>query len=322
MTDQIHIVDAQLSEQSPESIPDVEDVEVRQTAAYETAEPINPWREYGRDPGRFIRALAEELGKGEFLADLSWSEQRSIRQLDEGETVDLDFGDVRRVDELDVSETDDVDLAVLFAWPDESLLFVGSDPTARDSIPLFGFVVEPVAPIPRPTTAEEALDLLRPEEIRAAFEDDTEPARQGEWWLLPTDMVPVGTLFKPGVQTRPFGPSPLGNHVPREWGMTVTDDEFMAGVRELVDELPASIETPPEVIEWVDRQNRRVPTPEYAPTWDEIQELAGDILVRGTLRHRENDHFVEQLGEEWHRAVTHDMDVFTGDDYIDRVRLD
>lgn len=306
MTEQIHIVDAPAHEQTEEP-QTVEDVEVRQTSSYAHAEELDPWSEYqdvpevrDDDVDRFIRELSTELGKQE------------LRNA------------IRRVDSLDVDETDDVDLAELLVFPDESLLFIGSDPTARDAIPLFGFIVEAFAPIPKPTTAEDALDLLRPEEIRAAFEDDVEdePARQGEWWLLPTLKVPVGTVFKPGVKARPFGPSPLGNHVPREWGMTVSDDAFMAGVRELVDELPASIDTPPEVVEWADRQLRKVPVPEYAPTWEEIQELAGDILVRGTLRHRENDHFVEHLGETWHTAQTHDMDVYTGDDYLERVVLD
>ena len=75
------------------------------------------------------------------------------------------------------------------------------------------------------------------------------------------------------------------------------------------------------VVDWVHRQHQRVPTPEYVPEWDELQDLAGEILVRGTLRHRENDHFVERLGETWHVAETHDMDVYTADEF-DRVFLD
>jgi len=309
MTEQIHIVDAQpTTETTDERDPDVEDVEVHAPEFYaEATEPA--WSDYGRRAGAFIKALLPELGKDEFLDD-----RRSIHHFEQ-------LDDLRLVDELDADETGDVDLAVLFALPDESLLFVGSDPTAKDTTPLFGFIVEPFAPIPPPTSAQEALDLLRPEEIREVFDGGDEPARQGEWWLLPTRKVPVGTHFRPGVNSRPYGPSPLGNHVPREWGMTVSDDEFMAGVRDRVEQLPASIQTPPEVIEWVHRQHSRVPTPEFAPEWEEVQELAGDILVRGTLRHRENDHFVEQLGDQWHSAQTHEMDVYTADEF-DRVVLD
>lgn len=279
---------------------DPSDFEIARKSQYELADDISSLRvRFGRDPDRFVRAVASELGK-DGLVD-----------------------DVRLVDDLDLEETDDVDLGALLAFPDESIMFLGSDPTARDSVPLFAIVIERHQPIPAPETAHDALNLLRPEDIRDAFETEGDaPARQGEWWLLPTRKVPVGTHFQPGVNERPYGPSPLGNHVPREYGFTVPDDEFMDVVRDCVDELPSSITSPPEVIEWVDRQHRKASTPEFAPTWDEIQNLAGDILVRGTLRHRENDHYVEDVGEEWHSAQTHNMDVYTGDDYIDRVRID
>jgi len=314
MTQQIHIVDEQLTTDTDHALEDdrdgdrLQDVDVHAPAFYaEAAEP--PWQEYDRRTAAFVKALLPELGKDEYLDDRR--HVHHYKQLEE----------LRLVDELDIEETDDVDLAVLFALPDESLLFVGKDPTAKNTTPLFGFLVEPFAPVPAPTTAQEALDLLRPGAVRDAFADGDEPDRQGEWWLLPTTMVPVGTTFTPGVNSRPFGPSPLANHVPREWGMTVSDDVFMTTVRDRVDELPATIETPPEVIEWVDRQQRKVPTPEFAPDWEDVQAWADDILVRGTLRHRENEHFVENVGDTWHVAETHDMNVYTADEF-DRVVLD
>lgn len=307
MTQQLHIVDAPTTDQTQETI-DSGSFEIETPDFYDDAtEP--PWKDYGRGVGAFLKALLPAVEKDEFLDDRP--RVHHFKQLEE----------LRLVDELETDRTDDVDLAALFVLPDESLVFVGSDPTAKDARPLFGFVIEPFAPIPAPTTAQEALDLLRPEEIRAAFETGEEPARQGEWWLLPTSQVPLEVPYRPGVNSRPYGPSPLGNHVPREWGMTASADEFMSGVRDLVDELPSSIETPPEVIEWVHRQHRRRPVPDHAPAWDEIQSIAGEILVRGTLRHREDDHYVENLGEQWHRAETHDMDVYTADEF-DRVVLD
>lgn len=304
MTDQIHIVDSEsttTTTRTREETRDVEDVTVQAPSHYQAADPINLFHQYEDEDervDRFVRALADELGKGELVTD------------------------VCLLDSLDVDQTNDVDLADLMVLPDESLMFIGSDPTTRDASPLFGFIIEPTAPIPAPTTAQDALDLLRPEDVRAAFQDEDEPARQGEWWLLPTQKVPVGSTFTPGVNSRPFGPSPLDNHVPREWGMTTPDVDFMMNVERLVEELPDSITTPPEVIEWLHRQHRRVPTPEYVPEWQEIQDIAGEILVRGTLRHRENDHFVEQLGDTWHTVETHDMDVYTADSVIDRVVLD
>lgn len=311
MQQQIHIVDEQFTnerarEEDGQADVELDDVDVRAPGFYDGADEPD-WSDVERQTAAFIRSLLQKLGKDEVLKD----EFHHFKQLEE----------LRLVDELDVDATGDVDLAVLFALPDESLLFVGKDPTAKDTAPLFGFLVDTFAPIPAPTTAQEALDLLRPGQVREAFEQGTEPDRQGEWWLLPTQKVPVGTHFAPGVNSRPFGPSPLGNHVPREWGMTVTDDVFMTTVRDRVDELPGSIDTPPEVIEWIHRQHQRVPTPEYVPEWENVQEWADEILVRGTLRHRENDHFVENLGETWHTAETHDMDVYTADEF-DRVFLD
>lgn len=298
MQQQLHIVDEQLTTEAAPDQGGAPDVEVHAPSHFEEAEAISLEVEYGREPVRFVRALAREFDKDELVTE------------------------VRRLDEGDVDDTGDVDLADLLVFPDESLLFLGSDPTAKDAIPLFAFLIEPFEPVPAPTSVAEALDLLRPGAVRDAFEEGSEPDRQGEWWLLPTHQVPVGETYRPGVNERPFGPSPLDNHVPREWGMTSSTDEFMTGIQELVQELPETIWTPPEVIEWVNRQHHRVPEPEYAPAWEDVQELAGEILVRGTLRHRDNDHFVEDLGETWHEAKTHGMDVYTADDYIERVRLD
>lgn len=292
--------------EAPAAEIDAADLEVATRSTYdEAAEP--DWDAYARRTGTFLCELLPAVGKEEFVDD----SVHHFAQLEE----------LRVVDELDTSETDDVDLAALFALPDESVVFVGRDPTTKDASPLFGFVVEPFAPIPEPTTAQEALDLLRPGEVRDAFDDGVEPDRQGEWWLLPTQQVPVGATYRPGVQSRPYGPSPLDNHVPREWGMTATPEEFMSRVRDAVPQLPASVETPPEVVEWMDRQHRKRVTPEFVPAFEELVEFADEVLIRGTLRHRENDHFTESVGEQWHRAVTHEMEVFTADEF-GRVFLD
>ncbi|WP_435551964.1 hypothetical protein [Natrinema sp. CGMCC1.2065] len=317
MQRQLHIVDEQETDRVRDDVDleievDADDVSVdapvREQSIYEQAtEP--PWKDYNRQTAAFIKSLLPAVGKEEFLDDRR--RVHHYKQLEE----------LRLVDELDTSTTDDADLALLFALPDESLLFVGSDPTAKETTPLYGFLVDTFAPIPAPASAQEALDLLRPDQVRSAFESGDEPDRQGEWWLLPTKKVPVEETFEPGVSSRPFGPSPLANHVPREWGMTVSPGDFMDDVRDRVDQLPGTIETAPELIEWVHRQHQRVPTPESVPEWSEIQDLAGEILVRGTLRHRENDHFVESLGETWHVAETHNMEVYTADEF-DRVVLD
>lgn len=236
--------------------------------------------------------------------------------------VDRDYtaADARLVDEM---ESPEVDFGLLLAYPDESLMFVGSDPTANDAIPWFAFVIEPMAPIPTPKGATDALDLLKPESVKqAVYQDDYLPDRHGEWWLLPTTMVPVGDVLKPGVSSQPYGPSPLGNHVPREYAFGVSNAEFMRRFSENVDAAPDSLGTVPEVIEWTWRQQQKVNPPDGIPDWADIRAWAREVLVRGTVRHRENDHFVENLGEQWHKATTHDIRVYTGDEVATNVHLD
>lgn len=245
----------------------------------------------------FITAVMEELGK-DFQAE-------------EGRLID------------DITGSEDVDFGLLLAFEDESLLFVGSDPTAKDSVPWFAFIIEPTAPYPAPETAQDALDLLKPPRVKdMVYEENWLPDRHGEWWLLPCELVPAGTVFNPGVSSKPFGPSPLGNHVPREYAFTVSDTTFMDRFREATPKAPQTIETPPEVIAWTCRQLRKVNPPDWTPRWADIRAFAGDVLVRGTIRHRDDDHFVENLGEQWHLADTHDVEVYTGDEMATRVHLD
>jgi len=128
-------------------------------------------------------------------------------------------------------------------------------------------------------------------------------------------------VFKPGVKNDPYGPSPLGNHVPREYAFTVTDREFMRRFQDEVD-VPSTIATPPEAIEWTWRQIQRPTSKHDTPSWADVREWGGNVLVRGTIRHRDNDHFVENCSDQWHVAKTHDVEVYTGDGVAERVHLD
>lgn len=287
----LRVIDASPAEET-------EDAPVAEPATfYEGAGEVQ-LQEYGSYSfPRFITAVVDELGK-EFSAD-----------------------DARLVDEM--GDTGDVYFGLLLTFPDESLLFVGSDPTAKDAIPWFAFVIEPMAPFPTPESAQDALDLLKPPSVQDVLhEDDWLPARHGEWWLLPTQCVPAGTVFKPGVSSKPYGPSPLGNHVPREYVFTVSDGMIMDRFQERVGAAPPSVEAPSEAIEWTWRQLQKVNPPDDTPTWAEIREFGGDVIVRGTVRHRDDDHFVENLGEVWHTAETHDFEVYTGDEMATDVHLD
>lgn len=233
---------------------------------------------------------------------------------------DVDAASARVVDAM--PDTLDINFGVLLAYPDQSLMFLGSDPTAKDTVPWFAFTIDPFEPLPTPETAQEALDLLKPPEVKDLIEDeDWLPDRHGEWWLMPTAMVPAGTVFKPGFTGGQYGPSPLGNHVPREYAFTVTDDTFMQRFRDAADHpVPSSIATPPEVIDWVYRQHQKPEVPSGVPDWAEIRSFAEDVLVRGTIRHRDNDHYDEQV-DTWHKATTHRVEVYTADSVLD-IHLD
>jgi len=236
--------------------------------------------------------------------------------------LEKDFApeDAKLIDTIEPSK--DIDDGLLVAFPDESLLFLGEDPTTKDAMPWYGFTVEPFEPIPAPETAQDALDLLKPPDVKDAVADGWIPDRHGEWWLLPTEMIPLGEIHKPGVKTEPYGPSPLGNHVPREYGFTEPNGVFMNKFHEQVENAPTSIKTVPEAIEWSFRQQKKQSPPEYIPSWADIREWAGEILVKGTIRHRENDHYVIDCGNKWHKAVTHRVEVYTADALGEGVHLD
>jgi len=266
------------------------------TRPYADAEPFE-LGSYGYPVPGFIRELLDELAK------------------------DVAVSDARLVDR--VAPSTDIDDGLLVAYPDESLMFIGKDPTAKDAMPWYAFTIEPHEPVPAPATAQDALDLLKPPEVRDTIaEENWIPNRHGEWWLLPTSKVPLGSTFHPGVKTKPYGPSPLGNHVPREYAFTVTDSTFMDRFTNNVDRVPSTVQTVPEALEWTYRQIQKEPTPDWAPQWPEIRDWADIVLVRGTIRHRDNDHFVEDCGDPWHRAVTHRIEVYTADAIGDGVHLD
>jgi hypothetical protein len=240
-----------------------------------------------------------------------------VEEVAEAEAVEHDgHADARllhRQDWLDDPEYG-ADYGLLLVWPDETLMFVGSDPTAAGP-PWFAYTSDPLEPVPAPDTAQEALDRLKPPTVRDVIhEDGYVPQRQGEWWLRPTPLMPTVT-FRPGVGSEPWGPSPLGSHVPTEWGITVPGDVF---VQTACDDtaVPTSVQTPPELVDWAVRQVRK---DELA--WHDVRQWGDDVLVRGTIRHRDHDHPVEEIGSEWHAAETHDLEVYTADD-IEGVHLD
>lgn len=270
-------------------------------SVYDLADPYDP-DGFSRRESRFLSGVLEEVDREDLL-----EESRLLDHVSASEAAD-------RIDSPRGLEAD-VRSSYLLALPDESILFLGQDPTARFG-GLFSYVLGRGSPFPEPRSIEEALDLLRPGQVRDAFEDGDTPARQGEWWLIPTRAIPVGRTFQPGISRRPYGPGPLGNHVPTEWGLGVSASAFVDRFHDRYPRAPSSLGTPLEIFSWLDRHGGLG----YAPDEEALQDLAGTIFVRGTLKHREADHYDEPIGEEWHKAVTHDVDVYTGDDV--GVRLD
>lgn len=212
----------------------------------------------------------------------------------------------------------DEGLKILLVGPNGTRLFIGEDTTARDSNGLFGYLIRPDDRLPLVRTTREALDLLKPAQAAAAEMDDATPLRQGEWFLVPTDDEPVSQSFSGGVSERPFGGSPLENHVPTWYGLGVTAEQFMERFDALCPVLAGHVTSPAGAFETVAKGYRIAEVEDVElqtdpPTFGELREAAEPIYVRGTLRHRENDHYMERLGEQWHLAVTHDVDVFTID---------
>lgn len=219
---------------------------------------------------------------------------------------------------LDSNRHDTDEPGALLVFPDESRVFLGEDVTAHNRGD-FGFVVKPNEPVPLPETVDEALDLLKPLGVRSHLEDTGElPPRQGEWWLLETDREPTSKVFKGGVSKRPFAGSPLENHVPTEFGFGVKADVlfswFQSEWPEIVmegDDLQSVLKrmcqaAQIEELEHVEPQYER-------PSFDELREAAEGVFIRGTLRHRDRDHYMERIGEDWKLARTHGMEVYTPD---------
>lgn len=235
-----------------------------------------------------------------------------------GSKADSALEGAKRLDNGLVGEIADFH-ADLLIFPDDRRLFIGEDPTSKETVTLFGFIVDAHEPIPLPSSVEEAVDLLKPAGVKQALEEGTTaPQRQGEWWLLDTDEEPAGSAFSPGVSERPFGGSPLENHVPREYGLAVSDNEFMRRFAEACPELDGRVSTPHEAFEqvwrgWEIASFDGVELQTDLPELRDLRRLAEQIYVRGTLRHRNNEHYMEKVGEGWKIAQTHHVEVYTAD---------
>jgi len=215
----------------------------------------------------------------------------------------------------------DDELQLLLVYPDEVRQYVGEDETAKEGNQLFSFFIDPEAGDPAVRTTEEALNMLKPAGVRDRITlGEDAPQRQGEWWLLDDAGEPESRVFKPGVSERPFGESPLINHVPREYGLGVEADVFVERFREACPSLADFVETPEDAFQKIRQAQQLQASDDIELTTPVISEerlydLAGGVYVRGTLRHRSNEHYMETVGEDWKLAATHDVDVWTVDSF-------
>lgn len=214
---------------------------------------------------------------------------------------------------LDIEDTDSP--GVMIEHKSGHRVYVGRDRSAHRDHRIFAFVLDPDWEAP---SAVDAIDLLKPDIVEVAENDGRDVRRHGEWWLVPNG-GPQGTVQKPGVGSRPFGASPLANHVPREWATAVEDDVFLDRFAEAAghyfDEEP---ETPQAAVRLVDEaaEDETVPI-----TFHDIRTLADGVYVKGSIRHRNNEHFFETF-EDWNRAYTHDKQVYTADREYQDIRVD
>jgi hypothetical protein len=251
-------------------------------------------------PLDFIRGVANHQG---------YSARRSTNEMHPMRIVDVQSDDGGK----------------LITYKNGNQLFYGHDTTAHGS-GRFGFVIDEEAPVPEP---ERALDLLLPKAVRRAQADGAEIPRQGEWFFVPEEYATKernGSLNKPGVAERPYGASPLDSHVPRDWAPVNADSDVIENFREHDDveftgsyDLDDVLESPQHVVAFYDTGRMHY---ESSLTWNQLQrEILGGVWLRGTVRHDDRDHYVENLGDEWHLAVTHDYEVVTQDD-VGTVRVD
>lgn len=261
-------------------------------------------------PRQTLYEQAESINRDRYLSRV---ERWFIDEL----TSEFDLGPTR-VAEIFNYTPDDAPLRVLLVDEDGTRLFVGADETAYRSNGLFAFSVTPGGDYPSIRTCEEAIELITPVAVREAELEGLDVKRQGEWFLIPTDAEPDGEVFKGGVSERPFGLSPLVNHVPREYGFGAGPTSVIRLLESYAPEVAEHCDTAQDAISqlmrgWKIEGLDGVDLETDLPTVSEFTTSIGSVLVRGTVRHRENDHYMSRLGEQWHRAVTHDVEVYTAD---------
>ncbi len=204
---------------------------------------------------------------------------------------------------------------------------IGRDSTASDyNQSFFGFRVE-ADELASFRTVAEVIELLKPDFVAAMEQrgleiyerdgktDGNRIVRQGEWFLVPVEddfddsnlriekvladayRKRKTTTWEDGERkteyvrrlNRTFTDSDLGSHIPRDKATELPTECGECG--------GSSFE--------MDEQGQ--------VDCDDCGHQFSTIYVRGTFRHIRGEHGIVNLGEKWHKAVTHDRDVMVFD---------
>ena len=231
------------------------------------------------------------------------------------ERVAVEAGFRDRVDDFHIVDFDPNEKGPQFVavCPDESSIVVGRDETSTDS-GLFAFLVDADEPPVR--TVQESLELLRPPSVSAARADpDRRVHRQGEWWFLETESEPVHTVSGQ-LGAKPYGPSPMENHVARQYGFGLPEPELLEALSRVASDgrCGAVFDDVPGCFEAI-REGELVRGRNWSGRfrnfeWTAVPDASEGLFVRGSVRHRRNEHSMLSLGDAWHRAVCHDRTVY------------
>lgn len=222
----------------------------------------------------------------------------------------VDSNDAEPID----ATKNDTGLQFLVGYSDGTRILIGRDETSTAS-GLFAVIIDS-SENERIRTVDQGIDSLRPEPVRVAERSDgVQVQRQGEWWFVETNEGPEFDVSGE-LGSKPYGPSPLENHVVTGYGFGLEREQVL---REL--SLYASDGECDQVFDRIPQcfDSIRNQTLVWGRTWSgrfrefdwhRISDVCNGVFVRGTVRHRDREHYMLSLGERWHTAYTHNKTVY------------
>lgn len=203
-------------------------------------------------------------------------------------------------------------LQFLAGYPDGTQILVARDETSKNS-GFFSIVLEENSGV---KTVADALETLKPDSVKVAERtEDIQVRRQGEWWFVEANEEPAFSVSGE-LGVKPFGYSPMDTHVAKEYGFGLKRDELLRELslyisdgecKQVFDNVPRCFDSiRNRDILWEGNWSGRFP--EF--DWDRIESICEGIYVRGTVRHRNREHYMLDLEDNWYQAFTHDATVY------------